>query len=177
MKLEKYLEKNRLKLDAETPDDELIWKEIKKEIQPRRQILPDWGWKAAAIFLLGVLLTYVVVKENQDDKVVIVTLSDVSKDLGEREAELKKLVNLKWEEIQPLTAEEKSDFGFLLDELNDLDKVYKTYEEDLTRTGGNEQIISALLDYYEKKIRLLNRLAMEIEKQKNYETANEIKNL
>jgi hypothetical protein len=90
---------------------------------------------------------------------------------------LKQVVTKKWEELQPLTAEEKSEFGFLLDELKELDKVYKTYEEDLYKTGENEQIINALLDYYEKKIRLLNRLSMEIEKQKNYETTIELKNL
>ncbi len=177
MKIEKYLKQNRLKLDYETPNDDFIWKGIKKEIRPQKSILPDWTWKAVAIFLLGVLLTYVVVKENQDDKVMIVTLADISKDLGEKEAELKRVVNKKWEEIQPLTTEEKSEFGFLIDELHELDKVYKTYEEDLNKTGGNEQIINALLDYYEKKIRLLNRLSMEIEKQKNYETTDEFKDL
>ncbi|MCG6191193.1 hypothetical protein [Maribellus maritimus] len=177
MKIEKYLKQNRLKLDAETPNDDFIWKGIKKEIRPQRTILPDRMWKTAAIFLLGVLLTYVVVKENQEDSVVIVTLADISQDLGQQEAELKRVVNKKWEEIQPLTMEEKSEFGFLLDELNELDKVYKTYEQDLNKTDGNEQIINALLDYYEKKIRLLNRLSMEIEKQKNYETTIELKNL
>lgn len=177
MKIEKYLEQNRLKLDAETPNDDFIWKGIKKEIRPQRTILPDRMWKATAIFLLGVLLTYVVVKENQEDSVVIVTLADISQDLGQQEADLKRVVNKKWEEIQPLTMEEKSEFGFLLDELSELDRVYKTYEQDLNKTGGNEQIINALLDYYEKKIRLLNRLSMEIDKQKNYETTIEFKDL
>jgi hypothetical protein len=177
MKIEEYLERNRSKLDVEAPDDNFIWKGIKKETRVQRNILPGWLWKAAAVFLLGVLSTYIVVKENQNEKPVIVTLADISTDLGEQEARLKQVVTKKWEELQPLTAEEKSEFGFLLDELKELDKVYKTYEEDLYKTGENEQIINALLDYYEKKIRLLNRLSMEIEKQKNYETTIELKNL
>jgi hypothetical protein len=169
LKIGKYLQKNRLKLDVETPDDNVIWRGIRKELHPQRQIPGGWFWKAAAIFLLGVLTTYVVVRENPNEKVVVITLADISEDLGKREAALKFLVDKKWEEIHPLSAKETSQFQFLLDELNELDNVYKTYEQDLYKTGENEQIVRALLDYYEKKIKILNRLSLEIEKQKNYE--------
>ncbi|MBK6285027.1 MAG: hypothetical protein IPF54_22435 [Draconibacterium sp.] len=129
----------------------------------------NWFWKIAAVFLFGVLITYGVVKESTKQQVVIVTLADISKDLRQQEAELKLIVDKKWEEIKPLSAAEKTQFQFLLDELNELDKIYNTYEKDLYEIGKNEQIINALLDYYEKKIRILNRLSLEIQKQKNHE--------
>ncbi len=169
MDIEKYLTKNRLKLDAEQPDNNKIWNKIKKETGNAKLVQNNWFWKIAAVFLFGVLLTYVVVKETQKDRIVIVTLADISKDLGQQETELKQIVDTKWKEIEPLTAEQKTEFQFLLDELNELDKIYKTYEKDLYTTGENEQIIHVLLDYYQKKIRILNRLALEIQKQKNNE--------
>lgn len=167
--IEKYLAKNRFRLDAEEPDNDKIWNEIKKPKRSVQHAQTNWFWKIAAVFLFGVLITYVVVKETQKDQVVIVTLADISKDLGQQEAELKQIVDTKWKAIEPLTAEQKSEFQFLLDELNELDNIYKTYEQDLYTTGENEQIIHVLLDYYQKKIRILNRLALEIQKQKNDE--------
>lgn len=169
MDIEKYLKKNRLKLDADEPDDAKIWNEIRKKTGTVKSVQGSWFWKIAAVFLFGVLITYVVVKKTQKDRIVIVTLADISKDLGNQEAELKQIVDTKWKEIEPLTAEQKSEFQFLLDELTELDTIYSTYEKDLYTTGENEQIIPVLLDYYQKKIRILNRLALEIQKQKNNE--------
>ncbi|MEZ5104938.1 MAG: hypothetical protein R2757_10620 [Draconibacterium sp.] len=169
MELEKYLTKNRLRLDVDEPDNERIWERINSGLKKDRQLQSNWFWKIAAVFLFGVLTTYVVVKETSKEQVVIITLGDISKELGQREAELKQVVNTKWKEIEPLTQEQKTEFQFLLNELNELDEVYKTYEKDLYITGENEQIINVLLDYYEKKIRILNRLSLEIQKQKNNE--------
>ena len=123
----------------------------------------------AAIFLLGVLSTYIVIDKTEKTPVVVVTLADVSKELGRQEAELKLIADRKWEEIKPLLSTENNELQFLLDELKELDVVYATYREDLYKTGVNEQITQVLLDYYEKKIRILNRLLLEIQKQKNCE--------
>jgi hypothetical protein len=169
MELEKYLKENKLRLDAEDPDDDRIWKEVNHRIRKENPGNRNWFWKVAAVFLFGVLLTYVVVKETAKENVVIISLADVSKELGEKEAAMKLVADKKWAEIGILSADEKAQFQFLLDELNELDKVYSEYEKDLAEIGGNEQIINALLDYYEKKIRILNRLSLEIQKQKNHE--------
>ena len=123
----------------------------------------------AAIFLLEVLSTYIVIDKTEKTPVVVVTLADVSKELGRQEAELKLIADRKWEEIKPLLSTENNELQFLLDELKELDVVYTTYREDLYKTGVNEQITQVLLDYYEKKIRILNRLLLEIQKQKNCE--------
>jgi hypothetical protein len=169
--IEKYLKENRLMLDADQPDDERIWSRISNEIKNDNQYQSGWFWKIATVFLLGVLISYVVLKETSKEQLVIVTLSDFSKESGQREAELKLIVDKKWEEITPLSEDEKSQFRFLFDELHELDKVYKTYEKDLSEIGGNEQIVNALLDYYEKKLKILNRLSLEIQKQKINENA------
>ena len=169
MELKKYLKENKLRLDAEEPDDDRIWKEVKQQLAKENSGKANWFWKIAAVFLFGVLITYVTVKETSKEKVIIISLADVSKELGEQEAALKLAADKKWAEIGPLSVEDKTQFRFLLDELTELDKVYSEYEKDLKELGGNDQIINALLDYYEKKIRILNRLSLEIQKQKKHE--------
>jgi hypothetical protein len=169
--LENYIKKNRLKLDADEPDNDSIWEGIKSGMDKKRTILPYWFWKVAAIFIFIVSGTYFIVNETNQDKAAIVSLADVSDELGKQEAALKQLVNLKWEELQPLLPEQKTDIQFLLDELNELDEVYITYQQDLEDSGANEQIVTALLDYYQKKMRILNRILHEIQKQQNHENS------
>lgn len=167
--LEKYLKENRLKLDIDEPDDNTIWERIKNGMDKKHFVLPGWFWKAAAIFLFIVSGTYFIMNETSEDKIVIVTLADISEDLGKQETKLIELVNIKWEQLKPLLSNENPDIQFLLDELNELDNVYNTYQKDLTDSGANEQIVAVLLDYYQKKIRILNRLLHEIKKQQSHE--------
>ncbi|NQU52036.1 MAG: hypothetical protein HQ522_05810 [Bacteroidetes bacterium] len=167
--LEKYLKENRLKLDADKPDNDAIWEGIRNGMDKKQNVMPTLFWKVAAILIFIISGTYFNVNKTKQDKIVIVTLADVSKELGNQETELKQLVNLKWEEIKPLLPKEKNDIQFLLDELNELDEVYNTYQQDLGNSGADEQIVTALLDYYQKKIRILNRILHEIQKQQDHE--------
>lgn len=167
--LEKYLKENRLKLDSDEPDNDAIWEGIRSGMNKKQNILPTWFWKVAAIFIFLISGTYFIINETKEDKSNRISLADISTELGKQEAEFKQLVNLKWEEIEPLLNKGNTDIQFLLDELKGLDEVYNSYESDLGNTDANEEIINALLDYYQKKIRILNRILHEIQKQKSHE--------
>lgn len=168
--LEKYLKEKRSRLDVEEAETELIWEGIRSGLHKKKYKLPEWFWKVAAILIFMVLATYFVMNETSKKQVVIVTLADISKDLGEQEARLKMQVKLKWDNIQNQILQENADYQFLLVELSSLDEIYTTYQKDLNSTLDNEPVIRAMLDYYEKKIRILNRLLLEIEKRKHHET-------
>ncbi|WP_303920946.1 hypothetical protein [Draconibacterium sediminis] len=168
--LEKYLKEQRLKLDVEDPEPDIVWEGIRNQLhQNKKQNLPQWFWKVAAIFLFVVSATYFVVNETSDKQMVIVQLSDISEELGNKEASLQKVVNAKWEMVEQELPEDNSEIQFLLNELNNLDQIYATYQKDLNNTIDNEPVIHVLLDYYEKKIKVLNRILLEIEKQENHE--------
>ena len=166
--LEKILREKRLKLDAEEPEADLIWEGIRSGMQKKKG-LPDWFWKVAAIFIFAVSVSYFVLNETSRNKVIVLSLSDISGELGMQEQQLKQQVSLKWEQVQPQLPEENKEVTFLLDELKQLDAIYATYQKDLNRTLDNEPVVRAMLDYYEKKIKILNRILLEIEKQKHYE--------
>ena len=168
--LEKYLKEQRLKLDVEEPEPDIVWEGIRNQLQQnKKQNLPQWFWKVAAIFLFVVSATYFVVNENSDKQVIVVQLSDISEELGNKEASLQKVVNAKWEMVEQELPEDNSEIQFLLNELKSLDQIYATYQKDLNNTIDNEPVIHVLLDYYEKKIKVLNRILLEIEKQENHE--------
>lgn len=168
--LEKYLKEQRLRLDVENPEPDIVWEGIRNQLhQNKKQNLPQWFWKVAAIFLFVVSATYFVVNETSE-KQVVVQLSDISEDLGKQEASLQQVVNAKWEKVEQELPENNSEISFLLDELNNLDEIYATYQKDLNNTIDNEPVIHVILDYYQKKIKVLNRILLEIEKQKHNET-------
>lgn len=171
--LEKILREKRLKLDVEEPENDLIWEGIRSGLRKRKH-LPDWFWKAAAIFIFVISATYFVANERSKKQVVVLTLSDISSELGKQEQTLKQQVNLKWEEVEQQLPDNDPEIQFLLQQLNDLDAIYTTYQKDLNRTLDNEPVIRAMLDYYEKKTRILNRLLMETEKQKQVEKDQEL---
>jgi septal ring factor EnvC (AmiA/AmiB activator) len=168
-KIEKYLKEKRLKLDVEEPEQDLIWEGIRSRLQQKKKGLPEWFWKVAAIFIFVASASYFITNETSKKQIVVVNLSDVSKELGEQENQLKHLANLKWEEVQQQLPEKNTELQFLLDELHELDAIYDTYRHDLNQTINNEPVVRAMLDYYEKKVKILNRLLLEIEKQKYHE--------
>jgi hypothetical protein len=47
--------------------------------------------------------------------------------------------------------------------------MYRQCQEDFYKLGSNERLIKAMLDNYEKRVRILDRMLMEIQKQKNNE--------
>jgi len=169
--IEKYLKEKRLKLDIEEPEQDMIWEGIKNGLQQKKQGLPEWFWKVAALFIFAISVTYIALNDTSEKQIVIIELADISKDLGAQETELQRLVHVKWEKVQQQLPEENTELQFLLDELHELDEIYNTYQKDLNQTINNEPVIRAMLDYYEKKVKILNRLLLEIEKQKNHETS------
>lgn len=167
--IEKYLKENRLKLDVEEPDNDSVWEGIRAATDKKRNMLPGWFWKVAAIFIFLVSGTYFIINETKEGNKVIISLADISENLGNQESKLKQLVNLKWGEVEPLLNKGNTDIRFLLDELYELDTFYNSYQKDLGTTDANEEIITVLLDYYQKKIRILNRILHEIQKQQSHE--------
>lgn len=166
--LEKILKEKRLKLDVEEPEHDLVWEGIRNGLNQKKQV-PVWVWKVAAIFIFVVSATYFIVTETSNKQVVIYTLSDISGDLGKQEKALNQQVNLKWEQVQTQLTNNNGEIQFLLEQMNELDAVYRSYQQDLNRTLDNEPVVRAMLDYYEKKIKILNRILLEIEKQENHE--------
>lgn len=49
--LEKYLKKNRLRLDADKPDNDAIWEGIRNGMDKKKNIMPTIFWKVAAILI------------------------------------------------------------------------------------------------------------------------------
>jgi hypothetical protein len=168
MKLESYIRNNRNSLDVEKPDGEYLWKGIQEatgKAKKRRQILLFGSVAAiAVIVILSVTIAYFI-GQNQRPGLVFINMDP---GLAKQEVLLLNQINDYSSQIK--------NTGFKSDQLvtgiRDLDytdELIKHYSEDLKQNGPNPKLINSLMDLYQKKILILNRMLNEIEKNKSHE--------
>jgi hypothetical protein len=174
-KFEKYIEENRQGLDVEQPDDRHIWAGINRELNEKPVIRRFIFWKVAAIILLLFSTGYIVYNEffRHEQKACTLSLSEISPEYAEMEVGFQMVIDSRMEKIKRINASDLEGFNMYIAELENLDEMCSEYQKDFYELGGNERLIRAMLDYYEKKMRILDRMLMEIQKQKDYEQRNE----
>jgi len=170
MKLESYLRNNRQKLDVEKPDEELIWVGISHSLNKNDKRRKHIFWKyavtiAAAVFVFFLVRYQTIMQPGQQ-----LILVQIDPGLARYESEI---VN----RIKNYTLQiENSNYNLnelptTPDILQDIDLMIEMYSADLKEYGNNPALIQSLIDLYEKKVSLLQRILNEIEKTKNHETS------
>lgn len=178
VKLEKYLNEKRRLLDAESPDDNLIWKGIQgrlhnedreiRRLNNRIRFLRIRNIAATAIILfsLGYIANDLV---NRKNKVSQLTLSTIDSELGRREREYQTLVNYKTIEVSSFNKSQDVEINQLFAEIRDLDKIYDQAMKDLQELGPNDRVINIIFSTYEQKIRLLEMIILQTNKINSHE--------
>ena len=64
---------------------------------------------------------------------------------------------------------DKAIYEDIFSELHELESLHQEYLKDLSQYQEQELLIQTLLKYYERKLRILERLSFEIEKRQLYE--------
>jgi hypothetical protein len=183
VKLEKYLSSQRKNLDVESPDDSAIWegihKGLHKEKRAGKHIMGKSGRIrvrniAAATFILfslGYIANDIINGKISDRRI---TLSSIDSELGRREKEYKTLVSFKTKEVRSFTGPRNAVIKELFEEINKLDPIYDQALKDLKELGPNEKVIQTIFDTYEQKIRLLELIIFETNKQNSHENNEKI---
>ena len=161
MNIEDLIKQKRDELDLETPPSDL-WNDIHKDWKTKKESFP-W-WKVAAIifitFSVGLLINNVLLRQQVDE---LASLSDISNEYEVIEKGYITQINqletsLPLEEISA-----NEDLKWLAEELSMLDEVNTIYRKDIGIVN-EDQLVEVLIDYYEKKIRLLKKLELEIKR-------------
>jgi hypothetical protein len=181
--LEEYLERQRKSLDVESPDDNAIWEGIRSElysgtsegkrIGKRERLIRIRNIAAAVIvlFSLGYVANDIINRRLSGRSI---TLSSIDKELGRREKEYRTLVSFKTEEVSTFTGSKDKVIIELFGEIKKLDVVYDQAMKDLKELGPNEKVINTIFGTYELKIRLLELIILETNKQNSHENAGKI---
>lgn len=171
-KLEDFIKARTLDLDVDQPNDDLVWEGIQNKRQkPKnygRQVL---SWAAILVPLIA-LGTYVLLESSRTEEVInnkLFTLSDLGPKWEAIEQEYSSEIEQKWTKIEADTSKAEN-LQFLLDELKALDELQKEYQKNIPQEM-DDRFINTIIDFYEKKSRLLERILKELErtKQKRHE--------
>jgi len=167
---EDYIKVNRNQLDDVEQVDELpVWQNIQSELPATNNSNHHsnfryfWlgGVAASVLFLLG-FGYYLWQQPASPTQLEDFQLANVAPDLEEEETNYKKIISEKTGAIQ-LDKINPEDYKDIFLELQLLEEIHQEYRKDLSAFGHQDQLVKTLIKYYERKIRILERLSKEIE--------------
>lgn len=168
MKLDEQIRKNRNLLDVENPDEDFLWTGISHSLNKKNRKKRFLILKIAAsiIVVLGIATVIYQLTSIRTNQQLI--LANIDPDLAKQEAQFQNQINTYYKILA------KSDYNknILVSSFNDLeyiDTLITIYSNDLNQNGPNPKLLNSLMDLYQKKIKLLDRMLNEIEKDKKYE--------
>lgn len=127
---------------------------------------------ASVIIVLG--LAYIADDIISDRKAYnTLSLSTIDQRLGEREAEYIVNIEARIREVSLADTGGNPVIRELVKELQEQDKAYREAISDLRIMGSNERVVNTIFSIYERKIRLLEMIIMETNKQERYVQKNE----
>lgn len=158
MNIEEAIKNRKDQLDVDTPPPEL-WDDIRKDWKKERK--PGWWKVAAAIFIatsLGLLIHNISLQNQVEELASLGDLSEEYRDLENNYiTEIKNIES----SIPIVEVKSQNDFQWIFEELETLDQINILYRQDIGKIN-EKQLVGVLIDYYEKKIRLLKKLELEI---------------
>jgi hypothetical protein len=169
MKLESYIRNNRQKLDVEKPDEDHIWARVSLSLNKKGRRKSIVYWKYVVTIAASVFITFFACYQmmKQPDQQLVFVHTDPN--LAKYEAEMVNKIKHYALRIERANYN-LSELPTTPDILQDIDLMIEMYSADLKESGPNQALIQSLIDLYEKKVSLLQRILTEIEKTKDYET-------
>ena len=168
MNIEEYIRKNRNQLDVERADEDYLWTGISHSLKRRPKQKRFFTIKIAAAVILVVALSFITYQVTSLRSNQQLILANIDPNLAKQEAQFQNQIKTYYQVLQKTTYNE----DLLTTSFRDLeyiDTLINKYSNDLNQNGPNPKLINSLMDLYQKKIKLLDRMLNEIEKNKNYE--------
>lgn len=159
-RLEDFIRKNREDIDILVPSQG-VWKNISKRTPQKRRWY--YYYSAAAVFLV-ILGTALILFQNGDN---IIHMNETDRQLKETELYYNNLINSLYDEAEPmltgypdLNKELESDF-------DRIDSLCTEIRKDLRDNVANQEVITALIQNYRIKIRILEEMLTVLRENEN----------
>ena len=177
--LEQYIQTKRSDFDRQewVPRDRM-WEAIQQESdQVTNKSKPSFSvrkayllWSVAATLVLAVGAGIWISNPSNEDPAIMNdnTLASYFPELADEEQMYRKLISEQESKLN-IGAIDKAIYEDIFSELHELESLHQEYLKDLSQYQEQELLIQTLLKYYERKLRILERLSFEIEKRQLYE--------
>ncbi|WP_421765268.1 hypothetical protein [Ekhidna sp.] len=166
MNIEDLIKNRKDQLAIESPPKD-SWDMIQKGWK-KKQPGFSW-WKVAAVIFISTsigLLIHNISLQNQVE--TLASLGDISEEYKQIENSYITQINEIESSDEIQKARYQSDYSWIFDELKTLEEVNELYRNDIGNVDEN-LLVGTLIDHYEKKIRLLKKLELEIKRNNKIE--------
>ena len=166
MNIEDLIKQRKNDLDLEQPPAD-SWEVIQKQWKSQPPTRFNW-WKVAAMVLLTLSLGLLIRNQTLQEQVSeLASLGDISETYQQVEDDYLMQINQIETEISFEEVAQDEDMAWMVEELKVLDEVNDLYRQDIGKIN-EDQLVEVLIDYYEKKIRLLRKIQLEIERSNKF---------
>lgn len=181
--LEKYIKAHQSELDRIEPvDSDALWERIRQPEAKIRPLAPkpasgwqfqvgrNWLMMAAATvaLLIGVSIWLVQSPQTHAQTTATLSVEDYYPEIADEEMAFRRTIARREAKLG-LDKLNRQQFIDIFNELDELEKIHKQQMADLPEMFNNEEWVNTLMRYYEQKLRILERLAREIDKEQQRE--------
>lgn len=163
---EKQLEAQRQELDSFQPNEQAIWFGVERHLQRRRDNRNLMIWRVAAILLAFVAvaqLIYIITDASRPNPVQLALVSEESGAFQSLEASYRQELVVLEERLAEKKVNRK-EYAVFFDEMEYIRNLEKEFKQEIPLTTDREKLAIILIDTYEKKIQLLERLLQQVER-------------
>lgn len=159
MKLKQLIDRHRDDFDQEAVPAGL-WTQIEPQLAKQEGKRTRLAWySAAAAILIASFAWWQWPEPSQSLEPAQLPNSFISleKDYQQNLAQIEAMIPLDRYRDDP-------EYQWVFDELQELESINQHYRQDVAAPVPREELLKVLIDYYEKRLRLIRKLQMEIER-------------
>ena len=161
-----YFEANSGRFDSREANEHAIWPGVERALQNKKDTRSFIIWRAAAVLLALVAvaqLTYIITSRSKASPVQLALVSEASGAFQSLEAAYRQEL-LQLEERLTKKEIDRAEYATFFDEIEYIQNLEREFKEEIPITSDREKIAGILIDTYEKKIQLLERLLQQVER-------------
>ena len=98
------------------------------------------------------------------------TFGILSKEYRDAEDYFLKTIQAKYSDLDKIRFDDPAQKKLILDELEEMDQLYKQLERDFHADPDNEMVVNAMIQHYQMKIEILNNILNQLEKISNVQS-------
>ncbi len=157
--LKHYIDRKRDEVDIYPFDVDKGWEELSQNLGKKKERNNRWIWMSIAASVVIILVGWLGLKSTNFDENGIYT-----NELMETHSYYQELIDTKL-----LRVTQQIDDPDLLRDIEALDQAFNELSQDLNDGIHNEEVVTAMIDNYRLKLKILERILNELEGEKNEE--------